>query len=218
MIVARTTTYASDVAFTDAVKAIQARKGSRSAYSRMEVGGSWERSITDDLKAEIESQISVFLGTANAAGQPYIQHRGGPPGFLRVLDEQTIAFADLRGNRQFITQGDLAENPKAHLFLIDYANRQRIKVWGEAHIVEDNAALLADLLPDDGSLAANRSLFFGCWRGMPTAPSTFRSASTWRTSRERSRSATSASLSWRPRSSDWPVDHCGFASDCCQEP
>jgi len=151
---------ASDIAFTPAVKAIQARRGSRAAYARMEEGKGWNTTITPELAEFIAAQSSVFLGTANAAGQPYIQHRGGPPGFLRVLDEQTIAFADLRGNRQFITQGNLAENPKAHLFLIDYANRQRIKLWGEARIVEDDAALLADLLPKDGKARGEQVLIF----------------------------------------------------------
>jgi predicted pyridoxine 5'-phosphate oxidase superfamily flavin-nucleotide-binding protein len=146
----RTPSIASDIAFTPAVKAVQARKGSRSAYARMEGGQGWNTTITPELAAFIAAQTSVFLGTANATGQPYIQHRGGPPGFLRVRDERTIAFADLRGNRQFITQGNLAENPKAHLFLIDYAARQRIKLWGEARVVEGDAALLADLLPEDG--------------------------------------------------------------------
>ena len=151
---------ASDIAFTPTVKAIQARKGSRPAYARMEEGQGWNTTITPELAEFIAAQSSVFLGTANAAGQPYIQHRGGPPGFLRVLDEQTIAFADLRGNRQFITQGNLAENPKAHLFLIDYANRQRIKLWGEARIVEDDAALLADLMPKDGKSRGEQVLEF----------------------------------------------------------
>jgi hypothetical protein len=137
----------SDVAFTPAVKAIQTRKGSRPAYARMEQGDGWGTTITPDLAAFIAAQASVFLATVNAAGQPYIQHRGGPPGFLRVHDERTIAFADFRGNRQFITQGNLAENPKAHLFLIDYANRRRIKIWGEARVVEDDPALLARLMP-----------------------------------------------------------------------
>ncbi len=140
---------ASDVAFTGTVKAIQARKGSRPAYARMEAGGSWASTITAELKAEIEAQTSVFLATANAAGQPYIQHRGGPAGFLRVLDEHTIAFVDFAGNRQYISQGNLEENPKAHLFLIDYAHRRRIKVWGTARVVEGDAALLQRLMPED---------------------------------------------------------------------
>lgn len=138
---------ASDIAFTPSVKAFQSRKGSRGAYARMETGDGWATTISDDLAAFIGQQTSVFLATANAAGQPYIQHRGGPPGFLRVLDESTIAFADFRGNRQFISSGNLLENPKAHLFLIDYRNRQRIKLWGTAQVVEDDAALIASLMP-----------------------------------------------------------------------
>jgi len=140
--------YSSDVAFTTAVKAIQARKGSRSGYANVERRGSWETRITRELAAFVAEQISVFLGTANAAGQPYIQHRGGPPGFLNVLDEKTIAFTDFTGNRQYITQGNLSENPKAILFLIDYSSRQRVKIWGEARIVEDDAALEARLMPE----------------------------------------------------------------------
>jgi predicted pyridoxine 5'-phosphate oxidase superfamily flavin-nucleotide-binding protein len=143
----QTAGHASDVAFTEVVKAIQARKGSRAAYARMEQGGSWEQSITPDLKAEIEAQTSVFLATANGQGQPYIQHRGGPAGFLKVLDEHTIGFADFAGNRQYITQGNLAENPRAHLFLIDYANRRRIKIWGTARVVEGDDALTRQLMP-----------------------------------------------------------------------
>jgi predicted pyridoxine 5'-phosphate oxidase superfamily flavin-nucleotide-binding protein len=144
---ARPMPYASDVAFTDTVKAIQARKGSRTAYARMEAGGSWQVSITAELKAEIEAQASVFLATANSQGQPYIQHRGGPAGFLQVLDEHTIGFADFAGNRQYITQGNLEENPRAQLFLIDYANRRRIKVWGTARVVEGDEALVRRLMP-----------------------------------------------------------------------
>ena len=153
-------TIASDIAFTPTVKAIQARKGSRSAYARMEGGQGWNTTITSELAAFIVAQTSVFLGTANAAGQPYIQHRGGLPGFLRVLDEHTIAFADLHGNRQFVTQGNLAENPRAHLFLIDYANRQRIKLWGEARVIEDDAALLAELLPGEGKSRGEQVIEF----------------------------------------------------------
>lgn len=137
--------YASDVAFTPSVKAVQSRKGSRHAYARMEERGSWPARITPDLARFIEAQTSFFLATANAESQPYIQHRGGPPGFLKVLDDQTLGFADFAGNRQYITQGNLLDNPKAHLFLIDYAQRQRIKIWGEARIVEDNAGLMARL-------------------------------------------------------------------------
>ncbi len=140
--------YASDVAFTPSVKAMQTRKGSRRSYERMEERGSWETRITPDLAGFIAAQTSVFLATANAEGQPYIQHRGGPPGFLRVLDDRTIGFVDFTGNRQYITQGNLAENPKAYLFLIDYAQRRRIKIWGEARVVEGDAELMAKLMPD----------------------------------------------------------------------
>src|SRR5262249_13578930 len=108
--------YSSDVAFTPTVKAIQARRGSRQGYASMERRGGWRTTITPDLAAFIGEQVSVFLATVNAAGQPYIQHRGGPAGFLRVLDERTIAFADFAGNRQYITSGNLADNAKAHLF------------------------------------------------------------------------------------------------------
>ena len=140
--------YSSDIAFTQSIKALQARKGSRAAYRRMEENGSWETRITPDLAAFIEAQTSVFLATASADGQPYVQHRGGPAGFLRVLDDKTIAFVDFSGNRQYITQGNLADNPKAHLFLIDYAQRARVKVWGEARVVEGDADLIARLMPE----------------------------------------------------------------------
>ena len=139
----------SDVAFTPSVKAIQARKGSRTAYARMENGVGWETEITPPLADFLAKQNSFFLATASADGQPYIQHRGGPPGFLRVLDATTLAFADFRGNRQYISLGNLAENPKVHLFFVDYATRTRIKVWGEAVVVEDDAELLAELTPAD---------------------------------------------------------------------
>lgn len=141
--------FASDIAFTPTVKAVQARKGSRAAYARMEAGAGWRTTITPELAAFIARQTSFFIGTANPSGQPYIQHRGGPPGFLKVIDERTLAFADFRGNRQFITQGNLADNPRTMLLLIDYATRQRIKVWGAARVVEDDGALLLRLTPPD---------------------------------------------------------------------
>lgn len=137
--------YASDIAFTPSVKAVQATRGSRSIYERMEQAGSWQTTISPDLKAFVEAQTSVFLATANREGQPYIQHRGGPAGFLRVLDDKTIGFADFAGNRQYITVGNLHDNPRAHLFLIDYVNRQRVKIWGDARVVEDDADLTARL-------------------------------------------------------------------------
>lgn len=132
-----------DVAFTPAVKAAQARKGSRTIYEGMEMG----RSL-DDLAAFIAGVRSFYLATASAEGQPYIQHRGGPPGFLHVVGDRTLAFADFKGNRQFITTGNLAENPKAYIFLMDYAHRQRIKIWGTARVVEGDAALEQSLMPE----------------------------------------------------------------------
>jgi uncharacterized protein len=140
--------YSSDVAFTPSVKAVQTRKGSRHAYRRMEERGSWQTRISPDLASFIAAQTSIFLATANPEGQPYIQHRGGPAGFLRVLDEKTIAFADFTGNRQYITQGNLADNPRAQLFLIDYAHQRRVKIWGEARVVEGDAQLTAKVMPE----------------------------------------------------------------------
>ncbi len=152
--------YSSDVAFTPAVKAIQSRKGSRRAYAAQEEGGGWRTEIDDDLKGFIQAQTSVFLGTATAAGQPYIQHRGGPAGFLQVLDGATIGLVDYAGNRQFITSGNLAENPKAYLFLIDYAHRRRVKIWGTARVVEDDADLTARLLPMGYRARAEQVILF----------------------------------------------------------
>jgi len=152
--------YSSDVAFTPTVKSVQTRNGSRRAYAHMEESGSWETRINAELKEFIEAQTSVFLATANAEGQPYIQHRGGPVGFLHVLDDQTIAFADFVGNRQFITVGNLAENPKAHLFLIDYAHQQRIKIWGEARVVENDAELTERLMPQGYKARATQVILF----------------------------------------------------------
>jgi uncharacterized protein len=152
--------YPSDIAFTPAVKAIQSAKGSRSAYAQMEQERGWGTEIDGSLAAFIGTQTSVFLATANAQGQPYIQHRGGPAGFLRVLDPKTFAFADFRGNRQYITLGNLAENPKAYLFLIDYAHRQRIKIWGEARVVGDDPALLEALTPKDYKATPEQAILF----------------------------------------------------------
>lgn len=153
-------TYSSDVAFTPTVKAIQERKGSRRAYGRMEQNGGWQTRITPDLKGFIEAQISVFLATANAQGQPYIQHRGGPPGFLRVLDDKTIGFADFAGNRQYISQGNLSENPKAQFFLIDYTHKRRVKIWGEARVVEGDAALITRLMPEGYKARPEQAILF----------------------------------------------------------
>ncbi len=157
---AAASSYPSDVAFTPAVKAIQSRKGSRTGYASMEARGSWETRITPDLAEFIGGQTSVFLGTASADGQPYIQHRGGPPGFLKVLDDKTVGFADFTGNRQYITLGNLTENPKAFIFLIDYRNRQRVKIWGEARVIEDDPGLIKRLKPDGYKARAEQAILF----------------------------------------------------------
>ena len=136
-----------DVAFTPAVKAIQARKGSREAYAEVDQNGGWRTEIDEGLTTFLAAQNSMYLATANAEGQPYIQHRGGPKGFVKVLDKNTLAFADYAGNKQYITQGNLTENPKAYLFVMDYAHRRRVKIWGEARIVDDDPALLKSLMP-----------------------------------------------------------------------
>jgi predicted pyridoxine 5'-phosphate oxidase superfamily flavin-nucleotide-binding protein len=140
--------YASDVAFSPSVKAVQTRKGSRASYHKQEERG-WRSTITPDLAGFIAAQTSFLLATASADGQPYIQHRGGPAGFLKVIDEKTLAFADFSGNRQFITQGNLAENARAYIFIIDYLNRRRIKLWGTARVVEDDPELLQKLMPEN---------------------------------------------------------------------
>jgi predicted pyridoxine 5'-phosphate oxidase superfamily flavin-nucleotide-binding protein len=137
----------SDVAFTPAVKAIQERRGSRKAYRHVEERGGWRTTVTPELAKFIAERDSAFLATANAAGQPYVQHRGGPRGFIRVLDDKTLGFADYTGNRQYITTGNLVENDRAFIFLMDYAERRRVKLWGRARVVEDDAELMARLMP-----------------------------------------------------------------------
>ena len=142
-----TQTYSSDVAFTPAVKAIQAKKGSRDGYAEVERNGGWRTEIDDKLAGFLADTNSFYMATATADGQPYIQHRGGPKGFVKVLDKNTIAFADYAGNRQYLTQGNLSENNKAHIFIMDYAHRRRVKIWGEARVVDDDPALLQSLMP-----------------------------------------------------------------------
>ncbi|MEX0693497.1 MAG: pyridoxamine 5'-phosphate oxidase family protein [Rhodospirillales bacterium] len=139
----------SDIAFSPQIKAEQEKRGSRAGYARKDQKGGWPDRVTDDLAAFIAARDSFYLATASAAGQPYIQHRGGRAGFLRVLDDKRLAFADFAGNRQYITIGNAAENPKALIFLMDYRNRRRIKLWGNLGVVEDDAELLTSLL-DEG--------------------------------------------------------------------
>ena len=151
---------ASDVAFTPAVKAIQERLGSRGTYARVEQGRGWARAIDEDLAAFIAQRDSFYLGTASADGRPYIQYRGGKRGFLKVLDEHTLAFADFSGNRQYISMGNLTENDRAFIFLMDYPNQRRIKIWGRAEFVEDDSNLLTTLVDADYEGHPERALVF----------------------------------------------------------
>src|SRR3954470_23397620 len=151
--------YPSDIAFTPSVKAVQAAKGSRDSYARAERRG-WRTHVTPDLAEFLAGLDMFYLGTASAGGQPYIQYRGGSPGFLQVLDDKTLAFADFGGNRQYITVGNLSENPKAFIFLMDYANQQRVKLWGTARVVEDDADLLERLHDPDHPGKVERAIVF----------------------------------------------------------
>jgi predicted pyridoxine 5'-phosphate oxidase superfamily flavin-nucleotide-binding protein len=152
--------YASDIAFTTAVKEIQSRKGSRSSYSKVEKGRGWQTKVTPDLTVFLSELDMFYLGTANAEGQPYIQYRGGSPGFLKVIDDKTLGFADFAGNKQYITLGNLSENPKAFIFLMDYAHSRRVKLWGSAHAVEDDPTLLDQLRDPSYPGEVERAILF----------------------------------------------------------
>ena len=150
----------SVVAFTPAVKAVQERKGSRRAYRRMEEKGGWQTKVTPELAAFLAQRDSAYFATASRDGQPYVQHRGGPKGFIRVLDESTLGFVDYAGNRQYITAGNLMENDRAFLFLMDYAHRRRVKIWGRARVVENDPELIARLMPQGYSARPEQAILF----------------------------------------------------------
>jgi predicted pyridoxine 5'-phosphate oxidase superfamily flavin-nucleotide-binding protein len=150
----------TDIAFSPSVKAVQERRGSRAAYARLDQNGGWDTKIDAVLAKFIAGMRSFYLATASKDGQPYVQHRGGPPGFLRVIDETTLAFADFAGNRQYVTTGNLAENPRAMLFLMDYQHRRRVKIWGQARVVEDDPELIARLFPDDYRARPEAAILF----------------------------------------------------------
>lgn len=150
----------SDVAFSPSVKAVQTARGSRELYARIETRGGFRTEIDARLRAALAKANSAFLVTASATGQPYAQHRGGPRGFIRVIDDHTIGFADFSGNRQYITAGNLAENPQAFLFLMDYAHRHRVKIWGRARVIADDAALIDRLMPESYDAQPEAAILF----------------------------------------------------------
>jgi predicted pyridoxine 5'-phosphate oxidase superfamily flavin-nucleotide-binding protein len=149
----------ASLVFTPAAQKAQAERGSAKAYApRIEEG--FPEKVTPALAAFIAEQDTAFLGTASAAGAPYIQHRGGPKGFIKVIDERTLGFADYRGNRQYITLANLSDNERAYLFLLDPARRQRIKLWGRARIVENDPALVERLFDAGYKAKPERAILF----------------------------------------------------------
>jgi uncharacterized protein len=151
---------ASDIAFTSTIKALQTARGSRASYAKMEERGGFRTEITNELIEFLGQIDTAYLATTNAVGQPYAQHRGGPKGFIRVVGEHTLAFADYTGNKQYISTGNLAENDKAFLFLMDYAHRRRIKIWGRARVVGDDPALLEEIMPGDYRAKPEQAIIF----------------------------------------------------------
>jgi predicted pyridoxine 5'-phosphate oxidase superfamily flavin-nucleotide-binding protein len=149
----------SDIAFTARIKAIQAERGSRANYARMEERGGFRTELTDDLAQFLAAIDTAFLATANAAGQPYVQHRGGPKGFIKILGPKTLGFADYRGNRQYISTGNLTENDRAFLFLMDYAHKRRVKLWGRGRI-SDDPQVIAALMPAGYGAKPEQAILF----------------------------------------------------------
>ena len=150
----------ADIAFTEGVRAFQARMGSRDQYAALDGVEAHGVELGDREAEFIAARDGFYQATVGETGWPYVQHRGGPRGFLKMVDDRTLAFADYRGNRQYISSGNLAENPKAHLFLMDYAHRQRIKIWGAARVVEGDTALTAQLMPKDYQARAEQVIVF----------------------------------------------------------
>jgi len=148
-----------DIVFPPAAQREQAERGSAITYTGKKDEGFPDR-VTPELAAFIAEQDTAFLGTVSAEGAPYIQHRGGPKGFIKVVDEKTLGFADYRGNRQYITLGNLSENDRAFLFLIDFSRRQRIKMWGRARVVEDDDALIEKLFDHGYKARPERVILF----------------------------------------------------------
>jgi predicted pyridoxine 5'-phosphate oxidase superfamily flavin-nucleotide-binding protein len=153
-------TTAAEIIFPPQVRAEQQRRGSRQVYESREQKRPFRDRVTPDLAAFLAAIDTAFLATAGANARPYIQHRGGPKGFIKVIDERTLAFADFAGNRQYITLANLGENDQAYLFLIEFASRQRVKIWGRARVVEDDPALLARLVDPSYRARPERVIVF----------------------------------------------------------
>lgn len=149
-----------ELAFTPEVLAAQEQRGSRQTYDRYIANGDANDVITAAIAAFIGQLEGFYFGTVSSNGYPYIQFRGGPPGFLRVLDQKTLGFADFSGNLQYITLGNLASNDKAFLFLMDYRHRKRLKIWGRATYVEGPSALLEQLHMTDYAAVPERAIIF----------------------------------------------------------
>lgn len=149
-----------EIAFTPEVKAAQERRGSRQTYEKYIASGAANDTITPKIEEFIAELDGFYLGTVSSNGYPYIQFRGGAPGFLKVLDEKTLGFADFTGNVQYITVGNLSGNDKAFLFLMDYRYRKRIKIWGHAESVENDPALIQRLQVPGYSAQVERAILF----------------------------------------------------------
>lgn len=149
----------ADRVFTPAARAAQAARGSAKAYERRIAEG-FPGKVTPELAKFIAEQDTAFIATATRDGAPYVQHRGGPKGFIKVIDQQTLGFADYRGNRQYITLANLSENDRAFLFLLDPARKQRIKLWGRARIVENDPELIAKLFDPGYQARPERAVLF----------------------------------------------------------
>ena len=148
-----------DIVFTPAARREQEMRGSATGYARKIASGFPDR-VTPDLAGFVGELDTAFLATVSAEGAPYIQHRGGPKGFIKVLDDKTVGFADFAGNKQYITISNLAGNDRAYLFLLDFANRQRIKLWGRARVVENDPALMERLVDPGYRARPERAILF----------------------------------------------------------
>lgn len=167
----------ADVLFSPATRAAQERYGSRDYIARLEARGHWKSRLPEDIISFIRTRNSFYLGTASRDGRPYIQHRGGPAGFIHVLDQQTLTWPEFKGNRQYVTAGNLSENNQAFIFLMDYSLPRRIKLWGRAEVVEGCNTLIPDICTHPYYAKTERAIRFiveawdeNCRQYIPTRP------------------------------------------------